>query len=85
LSKKSGKDFSDDQIEYLFTYAINKRVAGVIAFKNWEMFATDYITDCLQAIKADSDNTKTTTYKRLLDALKNDYNNVADVYLRKYE
>ena len=85
LTSCIGKDFSDDQIEYLFTYAINKRVAGVIAFKNWEMFATDYITDCLQAIKADSDNTKTTTYKRLLDALKNDYNNVADTYLRKYE
>lgn len=85
LTSHLGKDFDDEEIENLFTLAIRKgKVLGEISFDKWDIFSTDYIGDCYEAIKMDKKNTRTTIYNRLVDAVKKDYNKVVDMYVDKY-
>ena len=85
LTSMFGNDFSNDQIDYLYDGAIKERVAGYVDCKDWEMFAADMISDYYVIIKADAENTRTTPYKRLLDMLRRDYNNLAFKYQAKYK
>ena len=75
--------FDENKINQLYSMAIKGRTAGIIPIDQWEMFATDLVTYYYDKIIATSEETKTTVYKRLLDCVKNDYDNVS--VLLKYE
>lgn len=79
--------FDENKINRLYSMAIMGRTAGIIPIDEWERFATDLVTYYYDKIIATSEETKTTVYKRLLDCVKNDYDNVSvllkDEYGRK--
>ncbi len=65
--------FSEKEIDSLYNAAIKERVAGIVKFTDWEMYATDFVTHYYDLIKATPGDTKTTVYKRLLDMVRKDY------------
>ncbi len=65
--------FNEEKVNLLYTTAIQGRVAGEVAAANWELFATDLVCYYFDKIKATPEETRTSTYKRLLDCVKNDY------------
>lgn len=76
--------FSEEKIEQLYNEAIKDRVPGNVSIDMWELFAVDYITYYYNKIKATPENTKTDTYNRLLDSVKNDYDKEAFRIIKKY-
>ena len=76
--------FTENQIELLYKTAIYDRVAGIVELDNWEIFAADIITHYNDIIKATPEETKTTSFKRLLNMVKNDYDNFVVVVQNGY-
>ena len=72
-------------MDQLYSTAIYARVAGRVEFKNWEDFATDIILYYYDKIAATPEKTKTSLYQRLLDCVKNDYDNEVEKALARYE
>ena len=71
------KDFSEDQIDNLYHACIKNLKPGQIRVDAYDAWATDYMSHYFDWIKATPDDTKTTTYKRLLASLVNDYEQIA--------
>lgn len=76
--------FSESQICALYDAAIMGRVAGVVAFSNWELFAVDYITYYYELVKATPEDTKSTEFKRLLNLLRKDYDGYSEKLVNSY-
>jgi hypothetical protein len=71
------KDFTEAQIEHLYHACIKNLEPGQIRVDAYDAWATDYMSHYYDWIKATPDDTKTTTYKRLLASLVNDYEQIA--------
>ena len=69
--------FSDEELDYLYAAAMEHLGSKRINFANRELWATDYVTHYCSLVKATAGDTKTTTYKRLLDMVRKDYDNFA--------
>jgi len=67
-----------------YSTAIKGRVAGNVPRTSWEMFAVDLVLYYYDKIVATPEDTKTTLYKRLLDCVKNDYDNQVYELLEQY-
>ena len=65
--------FTEAKVIELYNTAIKDRVAGVVEFTNWELFAVDLVLYYYDKIIATPEETKTTVFKRLLDCVRNDY------------
>ena len=76
---------SEAQIDNLFHTALLDRWYKFDSQGSAELFATDYITYYLDKINATPEETKTTTYKRLLNYVLNDFDGVAERFARPYE
>lgn len=86
LNKDENRDANLDEkkINYLYNVAIKGRVAGIVPMKKWELFATDLVLHYYDKIIATPEDTKTTLYKRLLDCIEKDYDNIACTLLNQY-
>lgn len=71
-------EFTDKQIESLYTAATKQIEPGKIKFEMRELWIVDYITHYYDLVKATKDEIKTTAYKRLLDLVRKDYEKFAD-------
>ena len=71
-------DFKQNEITYLVRAAMRHVPMTRVKRENREMWAIDFISYYHEKIKATSEDTKTTTYRRLLDAVTNDYDDFAD-------
>lgn len=80
-----GSDFTDDQLKFLFSASWRHLPAGTIEFQYRDLWLTDYISHYKAIVDATPDDTKTTPYKRLLDMLRKDYENVGLLYAERYE
>ena len=81
-------DFTQKQILHLVEEAFKHISPLRVDRNNREMWAVDYISHYLDKIKATSDETRTSTYRRLLDCITKDYDGFAEqitVYDRKQE
>lgn len=85
LVEEKNSNFDEKKINQLYSTAIKGRVAGNILRNNWELFATDLITYYYDKIEATPENTKTTMYNRLVDAVKNDYDHQVSILLNVYK
>lgn len=77
-------DFDEKKVNQLYSTAIKGRVAGNVPRTSWEMFAVDLVLYYYDKIVATPEDTKTTPYKRLLDCVKNDYDNQVYELLEQY-
>lgn len=77
-------NFNEKKVNQLYSTAIAKRVAGNVPRTSWELFATDLVSYYYDKIAATPEETKTTMYKRLLDCVKNDYDNQVIEILEEY-
>lgn len=84
LNKVRNAGFDEKKVNQLFSAAIKGRVVGEIHREQWELFATDLIVHYFDKIEATSEETKTTTYKRLLNSVENDYDNEAFKLISQY-
>lgn len=80
-----GQDFTDDQLKFLFSASLRHLPPGTIDVRNRDLWLTDYIAHYKDIVDATPEDTKTTPYKRLLNMLKNDYENVGPVYAEMYK
>lgn len=80
-----GSDFTDDQLKFLFGASWPHLPAGTIEFHNRDLWLTDYITHYKAIVDATPEDTKTTTYKRLLDMLRKDYEGVGPLFAERYK
>ena len=71
-------DFSQKEINHLVEAAQRHCSPLRIRRGDREMWSIDFISYYYEKIKATEDDTRTTTYKRLLDAVIKDYDNIAD-------
>lgn len=85
LNVGRGANLDERKVDQLYSTAIYARVAGRVEFKNWEDFATDIILYYYDKIAATPEKTKTSLYQRLLDCVKNDYDNEVEKALARYE
>lgn len=86
LLYSKGADFDSDKIDYLFLLATSERAAGRLNTRDArELFACDYVIYYYDQIRATAEETKTTPYRRLIDCIKKDYDNIAEKYIRQYE
>lgn len=76
--------FSEEQVRSLFDAAIKGRVAGIISFSQWELFAADLIGHYYAMVKATPESTRTTTYNRLFDMVKKDYEHITPILQSQY-
>ena len=81
--RKAG--FDEKKINQLYSTAIKERVAGVIATTKWELFAVDLVTNYYDKIVATPEDTRTTIYQRLLDSIKNDYDDEVSGLIEQYK
>ena len=79
-----GRDFTDDQLKFLFNASLPHIPAGTIEFDSRDLWLTDYISHYKNLIDATPEDTRTTTYKRLLDMLRKDYESVGPQYAEQY-
>lgn len=79
-----GRDFTDEQLNFLFGASWSHLPAGTIEFRNRDLWLTDYISHYKELVDATPEDTKTTPYKRLLDMLRKDYENVGPLYAERY-
>ena len=84
LNVERNAGFSEEKIRQLYTVAIEGKVEGSLMPSEWEIFATDLILYYYDKITATPEDTRTTPYKRLLDCVKNDYDNMAGVYIKAH-
>lgn len=84
LVEERKADFDEKKVNELYNTAIRGRVAGNIPRDQWEIFATDLITYYYDRAEATPEETKSTTYNRILDCVKNDYEQVVKDLLEKY-
>ena len=84
IASERNANMSEKKIEQLYSMAVQGRVAGTIDVNNWELFAVDLITYYYDMIAATPEETKSTTYERLLDCLKNDYDDKASEFIKMY-
>ena len=85
LNEERNADFDEAKVNCLYSTAIRARVAGKVPRTEWEMFAVDLITYYYDKIIATVEDTKTTVYNRLLDCVKNDYDNQANEIIEQYK
>jgi plasmid replication initiation protein len=78
-------NFDEEKIDLLYQKAIYGRAPGNVAFKNWELFATDLIIYYFDKIIATPEETKTNTFNRLCDCVENDYSNKSYEFIEKYK
>ena len=71
-------DFKQKEIKNLVEAALRHCSPLRVRRGDREMWAIDFISHYYDKIKATEDDTRTTTYKRLLDAVTKDYDNMAD-------
>lgn len=76
LIKERKADLDEKKINQLYNTAIRNRVAGDIPKSEWELFAINLILYYYDKIDATPEDTNTTLYKRLLDCIKNDYDDI---------
>lgn len=69
----------------MFSAAIRHLPPGVIPLRKRDSWIIDYISHYKDIIDATSEDTKTTPYKRLLNMLKNDYDDVGALYAEQYK
>ena len=84
LVEERKADFDEKKVNELYNTAIRGRVAGTIPRDQWEIFATDLITHYYDRAEATPEETKSTIYNRILDCVKNDYEQVVKDLLEKY-
>ena len=84
VNEARGMSFDDMKLELLWKVAIQGRVAGIVPNGDWELFATDLITYYLDKIMATPEETRTTTYSRLMDAVKKDYDGETERLYERY-
>ena len=77
-------NLDEKKVNQLYNIAIKGRVAGNVPRTSWELFATDLVIYYYDKIVATPEDTKTTLYKRLLDCVKNDYDNQVYELLEQY-
>lgn len=80
--RKAG--FDEGKIEQLYNAAKKHIIAGVVPFAQWETFAADMAVHYYGKIMATKEDTKTTTFRRLLDCVNKDYDNIAAELLEEY-
>ena len=85
LNEERNADFDEAKVNCLYSTAIRARVAGKVPRTEWEIFAVDLITYYYDKIIATVEDTKTTVYNRLLDCVKNDYDNQANEIIEQYK
>lgn len=85
LNEERNASFDEAKVNCLYSTAIRARVAGKVPRTEWEMFAVDLITYYYDKIVATVEDTKTTVYNRLLDCVKNDYDNQANEIIEQYK
>lgn len=69
-------EFTETQICVLYDAAISGRVAGIVDFSDWDLFATDFVTYYYNIVKSTPENTRTTPFRRLFDMVRKDYDNI---------
>lgn len=77
LNNDRDAKLDENKVRHLYDLAIHDRVAGRVALPNWEMFATNLILYYYDKIIATPEETTTTLYNRLMDSVRNDYDNEA--------
>ena len=85
LNTERKASFDEKKVNHLYNIAIKGRVAGTIVGNKWELFATDMITYYFDKIDATPEETKTTLYNRLVDCVKNDYDNQVNELTEVYK
>lgn len=71
-------DFKQKEIQHLMDAALKHFPITRIKREDREMWSIDFISYYYDKIKATDDETKTSTYRRLLDAVTKDYDRIAD-------
>ncbi len=84
LNDDRNANLDEKKVNQLYSTAIYNRVVGNIPKSSWELFATDIVLYYYDKIVATPEDTKTTPYKRLLDCVKNDYDNKVYELLEHY-
>lgn len=84
LNEDRHANFDEKKVNQLYSTAIKSRVGGKIPLQQWEMFAVDLVLYYYDKIEATPEDTKTTSYKRLLDCVRNDYDNIVYQLLEQY-
>lgn len=84
LNADRGANIEERKVEQLYYTAINGRVAGLLHPSRWEDFATDLIIYYYDKIAATPEETRTNTYQRLLDCVRNDYDNELSRIYERY-
>lgn len=79
-----GNAFTDDQLNFLYGASWTHLPVGTIEFSDRDLWLTDYISHYKKLVDATPEDTKTTTYKRLLDMLRKDYEGVGPVFADQY-
>ena len=83
-----GRDFSDDQLKWLFEAAFSILPFGMIKitdFNRRDLWLCDYMGHYKQKLDATSEDTKTKPYNRFLDMLKKDYDKVGFMFAEQYK
>ncbi len=85
LNEDRKANLDEKKVNQLYSTAIYNRVVGNIPRTSWELFATDLVLYYYDKIAATPEETKTTPYKRLLDCVKNDYDNQVYELIAQYK
>ena len=84
IFKSCLREFEDKELDSLYDAAIQHLEAGKIRIEDREMWATDYVSHYYSLVKATASDTKTTTYKRLYDMVRRDYDHFA-IQIMEYD
>ena len=84
LNRDRNANFDEKKVNLLYNTAVKGRIAGKIGKENWELFATDLILHYYDKIAATPEETKSSVLNRLLDCVKNDYDNMAEALTEEY-
>lgn len=84
LNEDIAANLDEKKVNQLYNSAIKGRVAGVVPHNQWELFATDLVLYYYDKIAATPEDTKSTMYKRLLDSVTKDYDNISVELLEQY-
>ena len=85
LNIENNANFSEKKICMLYNTSIKQRAVGVLDPSDCELFATDFITYYYDKIQSTPEDTKSSTYSRLLNYVKNDYDNYFDDWVRTHK
>lgn len=83
-NKERNANLDEKKVEQLYSSAIKGRVAGEVPAQEWELFAVDLVIYYYDKIAATPEDTKTTLYKRLLNCITNDYDDMVNKLLEYY-